>query len=140
MYSSGEVDRIGKLRTALLNDYGRGNQLREVVHGEFRKDFLVDVLHLFCVEMNEAECVFEMAEGSLNTPSSGIEEFEFGGRECVGREIGNDGFKRRIGKAEPNYTKAEIVGKHRLRLFAFRRQIIKDLASRYFLVFIALMK
>ena len=100
MYSSGEVDRIGKLRTALLNDYGRGNQLREVVHGEFRKDFLVDVLHLFCVEMNEAECVFEMAEGSLNTPSSGIEEFEFSGRECVGREIGNDGFKGAFCKRE----------------------------------------
>ena len=46
-----------------------------------------------------------MAEGSLNTPSSGIEEFEFGGRECVGREIGNDGFKRRIGKAEPMQPK-----------------------------------
>ena len=96
MYSSGEVDRIGKLRTALLNDYVRGNQLREVVHSEFCKDLLVDVLHLFCVEMNKAERVFEMAEGSLNAPSSGIEEFELSGRECVGREIGHDGFKRRI--------------------------------------------
>ena len=47
MYSSGEVDRIGKLRVALLNDYVRGNQLREVVHGKGCKDFLVDVLHLF---------------------------------------------------------------------------------------------
>ena len=96
MYSSGEVDRIGKLRTALLNDYVRGNQLREVVYSEFCKDLLVDVLHLFCVEMNKAERIFEMAEGSLNTPSSGIEEFEISGRECVGREIGHDGFKRRI--------------------------------------------
>ena len=96
MYSSGEVDRIRKLRTALLNDYVRGNQLREVVHSEFCKDLLVNVLHLFCVEMNEAERVFEMAEGSLNTPSSGIEEFKLSRRECVGREIGHDGFKRRI--------------------------------------------
>ena len=93
MYSSGEVDRIRKLRTALLNDYVRGNQLREVVHSEFCKDLLVNVLHLFCVEMNEAERVFEMAEGSFNSPAPGIEALEFNGWKCIGRQIGNDGFK-----------------------------------------------
>ena len=73
MYSGGEVDRIGKLRIAFLDYHGRGNQFREVEHSEFCKDFLVDVLHLFCMEMNEAKSIFESAEGSLNSPASGIE-------------------------------------------------------------------
>ena len=81
MYSGGEVDRIGILSVPLLNDYGRGNQLREVVHSEFSKDFLVYVLHLFCVEMNEAKGIFDQTEGSFNAPASGIKEFEFSGRE-----------------------------------------------------------
>ena len=74
MYSRGEVDRIGKLRIAFLNDYMRGNQLGKVVHGEFCKDFLVDVLHLFCVEVDEPKGVFELTEGSFNSPYADILE------------------------------------------------------------------
>ena len=73
MYSSGEVDRIGILRIAFLDDYVRGNQLGKVVHGKFREYFLVDVLHLFCVEMDKAKSIFELAEGSFNSPASGIQ-------------------------------------------------------------------
>ena len=51
MYSSGEIDLIGKFSVFLLNDYGLGNQFIEVVHSKAGKDFLVDELHLFCVEM-----------------------------------------------------------------------------------------
>ena len=51
MYSSGEIDLIGKFSAILLNDYGLGNQFIEVVHGKTGKDFLVDELHLFRVEM-----------------------------------------------------------------------------------------
>ena len=93
MYSRGEVDRIGKLRIAFLNDYVRGNQLGKVVHGEIRIDFLVDVLHLFCVEVDEPKGVFELTEGSFNSPASGVEESKLGGRESVSRQIGNNGFK-----------------------------------------------
>ncbi len=93
MYSGREVDRVGKLCVAFLNDYVRGNQLRKVVHDEFRIDFLVDVLHLFCVEMDEPKGVFELTEGGFNSPASGVEEFKLGGWENVSRQIGNDGFK-----------------------------------------------
>ena len=51
MYSSGEIDLIGIFFATLLNDYGLRNQFIEVVHSETGKDFLVDELHLFCVEM-----------------------------------------------------------------------------------------
>ena len=77
MYSSGEVDRIGILRIAFLDDYVRGNQLGKVVHGKFREYFLVDVLHLFCVEMDKAKSIFELEEGSFNSPSFVIKFFDF---------------------------------------------------------------
>ena len=50
----------------------RGNQFREVVHGQLCKDFLVNVLHFFCVEMDKTEGVFELTEGGLNSPASGV--------------------------------------------------------------------
>ena len=109
MYSSGEVDRIGILRIAFLDDYVRGNQLRKVVHGEFREYFLVDVLHLFCVEMDKAKGIFELAEGSFNSPASGIEEFEFRGREGVSRQIGNDSFKGILRESETDDTKRKLI-------------------------------
>ena len=102
MYSSREVDGIGKLGAALLNDYGRGNQFREVVHSELRKDFLVNVLHFFCMEVDKAKGIFEMTERSLNAPASCIEEFEFSRRKSIGRQIGNDGFKGIYGEPETN--------------------------------------
>ena len=102
MYSSGEVDRIGILRIAFLDDYVRGNQLRKVVHGEFREYFLVDVLHLFCVEMDKAKGIFELAEGSFNSPASGIEELDLSWREGISVQICNNRFKRRSGQPESN--------------------------------------
>ncbi len=51
MYGSREVGFVDILVAALLNDYMRGNQFREIVHNEPGEDFLKNVLHLFCVEM-----------------------------------------------------------------------------------------
>lgn len=51
MYSGREIDLIGIFFAILLNDYGLGNQMIEVVHSETGKDFLVDELHLFCMKM-----------------------------------------------------------------------------------------
>ena len=51
MYRNREVSFISILRIGFLDDYRRGNQLSEVLHDESGKDFLVYVLHLFCVEM-----------------------------------------------------------------------------------------
>ena len=125
MYSSGEVDQVGKFRIALLNDYGRGNQFREVVHGKFRKDFLVDVLHLFCVEVDEAKGVFELTEGSFNSPSSGVEEYKLGGWESVSRQIGNDGFKGICRKPEPNDTERKPIERKRIVLAVGGREKIE---------------
>ena len=126
MYSSGEVDRIGILRIAFLDDYVRGNQLRKVVHGEFRIDFLVDVLHLFCVEVDEPKGVFELTEGSFNSPAFGVEEFKLGGRESVSRQIGNDGFKGILGESEPNDTERKLIERKRIVLAVDGWEVIES--------------
>ena len=51
MYCDREVCFIGIFTVGFLDDYGRGNQLSKVVHDESGEDFLVYVLHLFCVEV-----------------------------------------------------------------------------------------
>ena len=51
MYRSRKVCFISVLTVCFLDDYGRGNQLSKVVHDQSCKDFLVYVLHLFCVKM-----------------------------------------------------------------------------------------
>ena len=53
MYGNREVCFIGILTVGFLDDYVRGNQLSKVVHDQSGKDFLVYVLHLFCVEMEQ---------------------------------------------------------------------------------------
>ena len=58
MYCDREVCFVSILGVGFLDDYGRGNQLSEVVHDQSGKDFLVNVLHLFCVKMKQANGVF----------------------------------------------------------------------------------
>ena len=125
MYGSGKVDGIGILGAALLSDYVRGNQFREVVHSQFCKDFLVDVLHLFCVEMDEAKGIFELAEGSFNSPASGIEEFECRGREGVSRQIGNDSFKGILRESETDDTKRKRIERKRIVLAVYGGKVIE---------------
>ena len=109
MYDSREVDRIGILGAAVLNDYGRGNQFREVVHGELSEDLLINVLHFFCVEMNKTKGIFELTEGSLDPPTSGIKTLELSGRERSERQVGNNGFKGLFRKSETNDAKRKRI-------------------------------
>ena len=50
MYRDREVCFVSILSVGFLDDYGRGNQLSEVVHAQLGKGFLVNVLHLFLRE------------------------------------------------------------------------------------------
>ena len=59
MYRDREVCFISILAVGFPYDYGRGNQLSKVVHDESGKDLLVYVLHLFCVKVEQANCVFQ---------------------------------------------------------------------------------
>ena len=48
----------------------------KVVHDQSGKDFLIYVLHLFCVKMLEADGVFQLAERSFNSPAHPIQLFD----------------------------------------------------------------
>ena len=73
MYSCGKVCLVNILSAFFLNDYVRGNQFTEVVHGESGKDLLGNVLHLFALEQAQTNGVFELTEGSFNPPAQMIE-------------------------------------------------------------------
>lgn len=51
MYSSRKIDLVSIFSVFLMNDYGLGNQFIEIVHGKASKDFLLNELRLFCVEI-----------------------------------------------------------------------------------------
>ena len=73
MYAGREIDTIVMLSAALLDDYVRGNQFGEVVHRKSGEDFLQDVLHLFCVKMEQSNRMFEIAKRRFNAPTQRVE-------------------------------------------------------------------
>lgn len=92
--SGGKVGLVSELSVLLLNDRVRSDQFSKVVHDEAGKDFLEDELHLFRVKGEQAQGVFELAERGFNAPAHGVELFQFGRRELIGVEVGNDRFIR----------------------------------------------
>ena len=75
MYSCGKVCLVSILSAFILNDYVRGNQFTEVVHGKSGKNLLGNVLHLFTLKQAQANGVFQLSEGRFNTPAQMIEMF-----------------------------------------------------------------
>ena len=73
MYSCGKVCLVNILSAFFLNDYVRGNQFTEVVHGKSGKDLLDDVLHLFALKQAQPNGVLQMAERSFNAPAHIVE-------------------------------------------------------------------
>ena len=72
MYSSGKSGLVGVFSAFALNDYVRGNHFSEVVHNEFGKDLLNDVLRLFAVKIKETERVLKMAKRGFDSPTQGV--------------------------------------------------------------------
>ena len=58
MDSDSKVCLVGIFIIGFMGDYGRGNQFGKVVHDKPGKDFLIYVLHFFCVLMQQANRVF----------------------------------------------------------------------------------
>ena len=81
MDGNGEVCHIGILSGFTVSDYLGRNQFSKVVHDEAGKDLLVDVLRLLCVEMEEADGIFQLTERGFNAPAHSIEFFQFIRRE-----------------------------------------------------------
>ena len=77
-------------------------------------------------------------EGSFNSPASGIKAFELDGRECVGRQIGNDGFKGIPGEAEVNNTERKLIKRARIMAAVYGGKIIKNRVRREVFVMIGM--
>ena len=75
MYSCGKVCLVNILAVFFLNDYVRGNQFTEVVHGKSGKNLLGDVLHLFTLKQVQANGVFQLPEGCFNSSTQTVEVF-----------------------------------------------------------------
>ena len=65
LYSNRKIRFVRVFSVGLLNDYMRGNQFRKVVHDQSGKDLLGNVLHLFCVKMEQSYRVFLFPEGKF---------------------------------------------------------------------------
>ena len=78
------------LGCALRDIYGPDGCLGEVEDEKAGKDLLEDKVRLLRVKMNEANGVFQAAEGSLNAPAHGIERFQGGGRELLRVQVGDE--------------------------------------------------
>ena len=107
MYGCGKVCLVNILSAFILNDYVWGNQFTEVVHGESGKDLLGDVLHLFALEQTQTNGIFQLTEGSFNTPAQMIEVFQLFRRERVFIQIGNERFSGVLRTFETNNTERE---------------------------------
>ena len=90
-----------------LNDYVRGNQFTEDVHGESGKDLPGNVLHRFALEQTQTDGIFQLTEGSFNTPAQMIEVFQLLRRERVFIQIGNERFSGVLRTFETNNTERE---------------------------------
>ena len=109
MDSGGKVDLRGILTVSLNDNTGR-DVSREVVHDQPGKDFLKDVIRLFCVKMEEANRIFELTKGSFNTPAHGIEAGEIVRREI---EVRDDSFEGTVRQFKAYNTEMELKGRNR---------------------------
>lgn len=116
MDSGSKVCPIGIFIVDFMEDYGRGNQFSDVVHDKPGKNFLVNVLHLFCVKMQQANCVFELPERGSNAPAHGIEAFELVRGKIKTCDDSFDGIVRQF---ETDNTERDLKGRNGDRLFIF---------------------
>ena len=107
MDSDSKVCPIGIFIVGFMEDYGRGNQFCEVVQDKSGKDFLVNVLHFFCVKMQQADCVFELPERGFNAPAHGIKAFELVRGKI---KIRDDSFNRAVRQFETDKTERDLEG------------------------------
>ena len=70
----------------------RCHQFAKIVQDQACEDFLSDELRSFRVKMLQANGMLEIAEGGFNAPALVIHFLEFGGREGIPVQVGNEVF------------------------------------------------
>ena len=87
--SVGEIDMAFVFGGALRYVHRPGGRLGKIEDKKAGEDFLEDEIRLFSVEMDEANGIFQAAEGGLNAPAPGVEGFERREWEQAGIQIGD---------------------------------------------------
>ena len=82
---------------------------RHVVSGQLCPYFLPDIFRLIGMEITQPDGIFEFTEGSFYGPSGKIDEFYTIRREFIGRQIGNNAFKRLVRYREPYNTEGQVI-------------------------------
>ena len=85
-----EIDAAFILGCALSGICGPDGGLGEVEDEKTGKDLLEDEVRLLRMEMDEANGVFQAAEGSLDPPAHGVEALQGGRREALRIQVGNE--------------------------------------------------
>lgn len=85
-----EINTTLILRCALSGIYSPDRRLCEVEDKKASEDFLEDEVRLLRMKMDEANGIFQAAEGSLDPPTHGVETFQGGGRKLLWIQVGNE--------------------------------------------------
>ena len=78
------------LGCALSGIYSPDRRLGKVKDEKTGENLLKDEVRLLGMKMDEANGVFQAAEGSLDPPTHGVEAFQGGGREALRIQVGNE--------------------------------------------------
>jgi len=70
--------------------YGPDGRLSEVEDEKAGEYFLEDEVRLLGMKMDEANGVFQAAEGGLDAPTHGVEALQGFGREALRIQVGNE--------------------------------------------------
>ena len=109
MHGCGKVCLVNMLFSRFLNDYMRGNQFTEIVHGKSGIYLLSDVLHLFTLKQAQTNGVFELTERSFNAPAQTVEIFQLISGEGIPVQIGNKCFCGIVGYLKSDNTKGKRI-------------------------------
>ena len=109
LYSNREIRFARVFPVELLNDYVRGNQFSEVVHDKSGKYLLGNVLHLFCVEMEQAHCVFQFPERGFDSPAHTIKTHQFIRWKFFYIQVCNNRFVCRVRYFESDNTERQGI-------------------------------
>ena len=85
-----EIDAALILGCALSGIYGPDGRLGEVEDEKAGENLPEDKVRLLRVKMDEANGVFQAAEGSLDPPAHGVEALQGGRREALRIQVGNE--------------------------------------------------
>ena len=105
-----EIHFVSMFGVSLFYNCMIDKSFRHVVGDQFCPYFLLDVFGLTGMKVAQPDCIFQLAERTLNSPSGSIELFDAFRREFLCRQVGNDAFIRILGYRKSYNAERQVVG------------------------------